>query len=385
MENKIFAKCLKSYLTAKKYYDTDADKSFDYFKQCIAIMNDIKEQNMEIPRNLIDIMDETETECSKYLTMTIENTIDTPIIGSKHKNICFTGNTTNDNNLLYEIIETGNIKKMKEFKLGEVDFNIMNNMGLTPLHYAITYGDTAFLKQAFRLGAPLDMTNKNGYTLLECACLEKDPNMINFMLSYGADMKKHLQFRENKKYSTTGNMIEIMLLEKIILDYETSTNHTIQYLDWIFNYLDKDEMLDLQIYNSEPSNKLKNYDLIKKLDMMLTGMNDEFRTTYIDILKEEMGYDLHYKLGCPNRKLEIILYNLVPFINYNINLQINWLVSMEIKFLILKILKNKVKINTKQLKEELRELLYLNYIKPNLFTDGYIQTLVLQWINKIKV
>jgi hypothetical protein len=118
---------------------------------------------------------------------------------------------------------------------------------------------------------------------------------------------------------------------------------------------------------------------------MLAGMNEESRTTYIDILKDELGYDLHYKLGCPSRKLEIILYNLVPFINYNMNLQINWLVSIEIKFLILKILKNKVKINTKQLKDELRELLYLNYIKPNLFTDGYIQTLVLQWINKIKV
>ena len=37
MEEKRINKCLKSYLIAKKYYDTDIDKSYDYFKQCIKI------------------------------------------------------------------------------------------------------------------------------------------------------------------------------------------------------------------------------------------------------------------------------------------------------------------------------------------------------------
>ena len=30
--NKKVLKCLKSYLTAKKYYESDVEKSFDYFK-----------------------------------------------------------------------------------------------------------------------------------------------------------------------------------------------------------------------------------------------------------------------------------------------------------------------------------------------------------------
>ena len=35
-------KCLKSYLTAKKYYDSDIDKSLEYFKQCIKSNRRIK-------------------------------------------------------------------------------------------------------------------------------------------------------------------------------------------------------------------------------------------------------------------------------------------------------------------------------------------------------
>ena len=45
MDNIKIKKCLKSYLTAKKYYDSDIDKSYDYFKQCIKILNDLKDKN----------------------------------------------------------------------------------------------------------------------------------------------------------------------------------------------------------------------------------------------------------------------------------------------------------------------------------------------------
>jgi hypothetical protein len=94
---------------------------------------------------------------------------------------------------------------------------------------------------------------------------------------------------------------------------------------------------------------------------------------------------LSFKLGCPTDKLQIILYNLVPFIDYQDNLKLNWLISVEIKYVILKILKNKIKINTIQLKQELTELLYISYIKPEIIPEGLIQLIVLQWINKIKV
>ncbi len=374
-------KCLKSYLTGKKYYDTDIDKSYEYFKQCIRILNDLKEKNINIKKDFIDIIDETETECSKYLTLAIEATIEKPI--SKYVN------TKPDNTELFEIIETGNIEKLKQFKYGEVNFNVYNENGLTPLHMAIKFGDTTFLKHSFKLGACIDKTNKSGHTLLEFACLEKDPNMINFLLNCGADMKKHLLFREGKKYFNNGDQIDIVLLEKIIVDSSNKKQHQIKYLQFIFEYFDSNELINLEY--SEPTNstvskgKITMSDFINSLDMLIDGFHIDKRNTYIEILKEELKYDLSFKLGCPTNKIEIILYNLVPFINFEENLKLNWLISLEVKYIILKILKNKVKINTKQLKKELTELLYLSYIKPEIIQEGLLQTIVLQWIYKIKV
>ena len=42
LNNKKVVKCLKSYLIAKKYYDNDTEKSYEYFKQCISILNNLK-------------------------------------------------------------------------------------------------------------------------------------------------------------------------------------------------------------------------------------------------------------------------------------------------------------------------------------------------------
>ena len=99
IDNKKVQKCLKSYLTGKKYYNTDLDKSFEYFKQCITLLGDIKSKNID-NLELNSIIEETETECSKYLTMAIETTIEQPII--KHE-------TNNNNNKeLFEIKRTTN-------------------------------------------------------------------------------------------------------------------------------------------------------------------------------------------------------------------------------------------------------------------------------------
>lgn len=373
MEEKIVMKGLKSYLTGKKYYETDIDKSFEYFKQCIMIINDIKENNIKVNDELSNLLDETETECSKYLTMSIESTIDKPI-SKKYIN-------NDNNNILFEIIETGTINKLKEYKYGDINFMIYNIDGNTPLHMAVNYGDTSFLKRAFILGARIDITNKTGHTIFETACLAHDPNMMNFLLLYGADMRKHLRFREGSKFSTTCDMIDTMLLEKMILS--VSNNNNIKYLDWITKYINMNDILDIQLQQS--SNKLTNMNLILKLDNMLSTFSEEKRNTFISILKEELEYDLHFKLGCPHNTIELILYNLVPFIDYNESLRYDWLISLEIKFIILRILKNKLKINTKKLKDELKNILYESYIKNMIIPDGLIQTLTLQWINKIKV
>lgn len=378
----IVRKCLKSYLTAKKYYDLDLNKSYEYLKQCTKILDKLKEKKLLINDNFMNIIDETETECNKYLTAAIKTTIEKPI--KKKESI-------NDSEL-FEIIETGNIEKIKNYKYGQINFNIINNQGMSLLHHAIIFGDIAFLKNFFKLGACIDQTNRSGHTLLEFACLEKDPNIINFLTEHGADMKKHLRFRAGKKFFNGGNEIDILLIEKIIMENENKYND-IKYLNFIFEYIDRSEKLELGYSEINNSTKLINMipfsDFILNLDNIIDTFDEDKRNTFITIIKEELHYDILYKLGCPTKKLHILLYNLIPFIEYNDNLKLRWLISLEIKYIILKILKNKAKINTKELKKELSDILYNTYINQEtvgeIVPKGLLQLLTLQWIYKIKV
>ena len=379
MEDRKITKYLKSYLTGKKYLDNDVDKSFNYFKQCITILEDIKDTNIPLSDDMLSIITETETECCKYLTFTMEKTLETPLQIETHE----------QNNELFKMIEEGNIDKLKNYTYGEINFKIYNNGGLTPLHYAINFGDTKFIKIAFLLGAKIDITNKYGHTLLEYACLEKDPNLIAFLLNYGANMQKHLLFRDNNRFFNNGHEIDICLLEKLILSIEN--NNQYHYLDFVYSYINEDDTINLGVVNEYDNTKFENKMYIKclinKLNCLINTFDKESRDTYIDILNEELKYNLVFKLGCPINKLEIILYNLVPFITniYNNNLSLSWLISLEVKFILLNILKNKKKINIMELKKELSNLLYDKYIKDNIISKGLLQIIVLQWFNKIKV
>ena len=386
MENKNkINKCLKSYLIGKKYFNVDEDKSFEYFKQCIYLLNDIKENKIELNNEIINIIDETETECSKYLTQAIETTIEKPLYK------CINNKSHEDTDIMFNLIETGNLEQLKKYRYGEIDFTNRNSDGVTALHLAIKYGDTNFLKQSFKLGGLIDQTNNYGHTLLEFACLEKDPNIINFLMKYGADMKKHLLFREGKKYFNNGNQIDILLLEKIILAsiFLSEDENKIKHLEFVFNYIDYNDVLSIEladdVNSTQSGGKIYVKNLIKKLDTLIDHFDVDSRTTYITILKEELSYDLSFKMCCPKSKIEILLYNLVPFINYGDTLKMNWLISLEVKFMILKILKKKVKINTKELKIELTESLYNSYLKSEIIPEGLLQIIVLQWISKIKV
>jgi len=286
MDNKKVKKCLKSYLTAKKYYDSDIEKSYDYFKQCIKILNDLKDEN-KLNQEYQGIIDETENECSKYLVLAIEATLDKPYI---KKNII----DKSQDNALFEIIKKGQVDFLKTFEYGECNFNIFDINGQTPLHLAIKFGDTTFLKHAFKLGAGIDKTNKYGHTLLEFACLEKDPNIINYLTYCGANMKKHLDFRDGKKYFNNGNQIDIITLQKKIMD-NTKLTTDIDHLDFIFDYINKEEKIELEYCDPKNStisiNKISFDTFIKKLNCMVNNFDHEKRNTFINIIKEELSND----------------------------------------------------------------------------------------------
>ena len=127
---------------------------------------------------------------------------------------------------------------------------------------------------------------------------------------------------------------------------------------------------------------------IIKLDNLIDTFEKNYAETYVQIIHEELSYSIADKLGCPTNKMDIILYNLIPFIQYadfEYNLRFMWLISLEIKLIILKILKNKKKIITNELKNELTKMLFESYIKNNIVPEGLIQIIVSQWVCKIKV
>jgi hypothetical protein len=140
----------------------------------------------------------------------------------------------------------------------------------------------------------------------------------------GANMKKHIEFRKNNKYINNGDNIDIMLLLKIILDNENvNKSSQIDNLEWIFEFINPDMILDIKYAKS--NNKITFNNLILQLNILLNNLSQETRETYIDIIKEELKYDLINNLICPNNKLELILYYLIPFINYEFNLNFIWL------------------------------------------------------------
>jgi hypothetical protein len=382
-EKKQLSKCFKSYLNAKKYYDTDINKSVEYFIQCIKLAdiyqnkngngngNGNKNGNRNENNNVFDIIEETKLECYKYININIES-------------LLFSINIKKNNSInLFKIVEEGTIDKLKKIKFNEVEFNVYNEYGLTPLHYAIKYGDTSFIKQCLILGANIDQTNVNGYTLLEYSCLEKDPNMITFLINHGADMTKHLNVRSCKKIINIGNDIDIVLLEKyIILEGEKCklrlNINEINYLQSIYHLIDMNDIISIK-YKKEIINM---NDILINLNLLLSLFDEISRNTYISILEEELSYNLKNSLDCPTNKLEIILYNLIPFIKYEYNIKLKWLFHSEIKFLILKMLKKNSNINILYVEKELRNHMINTYIKNNIVPSGFIHIILFQIINR---
>ena len=358
-EEDTIKKCLKSYLMGKKSIDdNNKDRAFEYFKQSLKYLNSLKTRN-ELYK---DILLETESECNKYISLTVEQTIEKP--KKVIKNIDF-----------FEIIEKGDIEKLKQVKPYEVDFKIFDKDGNTPIHKAIKYGDTTFLTFAFKLGASIDITNKQCNTALECACLERDPNMINFLLKNGSDMRKHLFFREGKiKYKNNQNYIDCAVILKIIFTFAESD--ILEELNFVFNNFKPEDKIGFEDFTY--------LNLMKSLSSLLNSLNVDSKNTYINIIREELNYPLNNSLGCPYNKLEILLTYLNPFIEYPFNISEDWYINLELKYIIIKLLKENTNFNT-EIKNCLINYLFENYIKSNIFQDEYIGNLISQWVAKINI
>jgi len=360
MDNKVdnnIKKCLKSYLTGKKYFDTDKNKAFEYFKQSLKYLSMIEDKE-----KYKDILKDTETECNKMITLTVEQSIEKDVSQESQFN-------------LFNLIEIGNVDELKKIKSHHLNFHIYDEIGNTPLHKAVKFGDTTFIKCCLKLGCPVDIVNKEGFTLLEYACLEKDPNMINFLLKNGTDMKKHLFFRDGeKKNLQRQNYIDIAIIIKLILLHEPIDD--IKDIVFLFNYFKENELIGF--------NEITYNEFFKYLQSLLNKLSLESKESYLSLIRDELVFPLKSSLECPNNKLELLLVYLIPFIDYNFNLSIDWYIHLELKYFFIRLLKESQQINEKE-KNIVLTYVWDNYVKTNLIEDDYLGNLILQWVSKIKV
>ena len=329
METIELKKALKSYLKAQKLNKINNKESAQYLHQSLKYINKIKNKNSKYK----DILLETENECNYLL------------------------NNMND---LFQEIDNGNLKFFKNNIFTKKQLLVYNKEGNTPLHYTIKHGDISILKILLKYNISIDIVNLKGHTLLEYACLLKDPNSIKFLINYGADMKKHLFFRQGKMKLHLGlNNIDIACITKILIlnSYKKKYNKKLNFLEKYFNLDDK-----CGIGNFKYRTVFIGLGIIKNID------------TYIDIIKDELSYKLNNKFGCYENKYEIIIYNLIPFIEYNFNIGNNILIN-ELKYLILKL-----KLNNKKILEQVWE----KYIKSGLFKEDYIGIQIKKVLKNIK-
>lgn len=323
---------------AKKNIQVNQQKANKYFKKSLNILDNLK--NFD---EISQLVQTTEAECMKNIKYNIFNNI-----------------TESD------------IDKIKKYN--KINFREINEDGNTVLHHAIKVGDVRIMKELLKKGGKIDQVNGNGHSLLEYACLKKDPNIINVLIQHGANMRKHLFFRKGgEKYYLNKCDIDLAIILKIII-IKSFNNIDEENFVFLKHYFNVDELVGIQNFT------IKN--IIIGLHNMFDSKStyDSFKTIIVEEL-DDYNSSIKDNKSCPYKKIDIILINLVPFINYPFNLACSFILKPELKFLI----KNILKDNKKNYKNLLMNNLFDIYIKNNLFTEDYIGILVYQIISKIKL
>ncbi len=303
---------LRNYLKAKENIN-DKSKFMKYLEKVLLYLTkvDLDSLDNEYKKYI--------TEIKKYTSENITKVVGELLVKTNKKIGDDIFNKINEGDL-NSITDTENI----------YNYQIFNKEGLTPLHKCINMGDTTILKELLKKGEKIDLVNKNGNTLLEYACLQKDPNLILFLLNHGANMKKHLFFRDKTKLKLELNDIDLANIIKICL--LSPNNESDIDLDFLFNYIEPSKDIGISGIKFEK--------FIIFLKRLLSNLPKESVDSIIDIWQDELSYSLQNQMGCPNNYLEILLINLVPFIDYpfsisNRNIVTNELIHL-IKFMSIK-------------------------------------------------
>jgi hypothetical protein len=332
---------LKLYLIGKKNINNNP-KSLSYLKKSIENINLIKNKFKNISDEKLNIINITEADCKKIL---------------KNYDNVFNLITKND---------LQSIKKITSFNFREINQN-----GDTILHHCINIGDTTILKELLKKGGCIDQVNGNGNTLLEYACLKKDPNIIEFLINHGANLKKHLFFRKkDMQLYLNKSDIDCAILLRVIIN-NSKNNNDYSLFDFFKNYFSWNELIGLEKYT------------IKDLCIGLTNMfkNKQSYNTFKNIIIDDLNNFKNNNIKKNINKLDIVLFNLIPFISYPfLNIGNSYIIKNELKYLVKKVLKDSQ--TSDDLKQLLLNKLFDTYIKTELYPKDYIGILIYQILNK---
>lgn len=351
--DKNFKKIIKYYLKVKE--NEQDTNNINILEKIVILLSKVDENNLNFNKEYIENI--------KNYTFDKINDITENMLKKNNKKI---------DNTIFDYIMKGKLSNITETE-DIYNFDIFDENGLTPLHTCIKIGDATILKEFLKKGENIDLIDSNGHTLLEYACLQKDPNMISFLLNHGANMQKHLLFRKNKKYILKLNDIDIALLCRLCLESKNSVKKI--NLDFLFTYFNKEEEIGL---DNIQFNEFK-----LQLELFISNLSNEKINTLISIWKEELSYDLKNKMGCPINKLEILLLNIVPFIDYPFNITNRNVLTNELIILIKKIsLKNNFILDN-NFKKELINKIWIDY--NNIVSIDYIGIIINNIFSKIKI
>lgn len=334
MDKKYFRKIVKNYLNCRKNEESDYKKRYLLNQKNLHYYEKIKNlnnlQNLSITSNQdselngldkIELLEEIKEYSLENIFKIIYETMD-----DSKKSI---------NETIFHPIEKGDLNAISISESCS-NYNIFNDEGSTPLHLCIKNGDTTILKELLKNGAKIDQSNKEGNTLLEYACQLKDPNLISFLVKHGANPKKHIFFREdNKDCKISNNDIDLSNIIKIILKcgatvklsrfnkIESNNNKNLKIFRKLCNQnIDKNQLVGL--------GNLKFFDFLPYLEYFFSSLSLDSQKSIIDIISEEFINELSCRINCPENKLEILIINLYPFVEYNFSLQTQSVVISEL-------------------------------------------------------
>lgn len=330
---------LKYYLIGKNNLNDNTDKSLTFLKKALLKLSDVKSNLNQETEKYLNIINQTEAECKKILNKSVN---------------------------VFKLINYNDLTRIKH--LTNVNFRDINDKGNTILHHCIDIGDTSILKELLKKGGNINQVNGNGHTLLEYACLKRDPNIINFLLQHGANMKKHLFLRKNAAnvYFNKSD-IDILILLKLVISKCNKTGRNFNNNDlfsFLGDYLSWNQLIGIGNHT------------VRDLSIGLTSMfrDKNSYNLYKSILIEELSNFNVYDVKKDLDKIDIILFNLIPFINYPFNIESQSLLKIELKHLIRK----NINIDKDNFKLLLMNDIFNKYIKNNLFNEDYIGIIVYQ-------